>query len=708
MLRHRSLIAVLAVVALALPALVGATTTPEPEEGVGDAGAELLGAELLIDDLDGILGLLGVEAGAIDVGLLEATTFASTRDEPDALATFTPLRVGDDRPQERAAGPGERHSVAAFGHDAGLVDIAIGAGGVAADTAVDGAEAVLDAVAASLDALGATGLNVAAGEVRSEVTGTGASATQDLVVEDLMVGLGDLLPAELLELLPVDVILDLLAELPLADVRASLQGAVGDVEDAIDALNAADLSALDDVDAELVNELLDAYELLDVLEDELAVLQSELTDLESDLAELEAELAELEALDAEAVLAGIVPDVLSSCGTLLALTDVSSCIAGLISDVEAAISTVTSQVQDLEGDIADKLGEIETLEGLVGTLEGDLGDLADLVALLHVLLGDLDAALGDLLDAVDDAIEAITGLALFEAGDLQLEIGAAADSTGGVTTLVCELQGLAVLGQSLGDHSCDGGVLGDDADAAVAGAVAAIGDLLNALPGVSGADGVNLALLPDSFERVETADDGTVSAAAGAVLLELAVPSVTIDPAEMVDELLELDPLSTELVTGIEEIDGLVAEVVGLLADAGLVDELLAGADDLAGELTGLLDDVVGEIEDLLDLPVLDLALSTPSIGLVLDPVSEATFTAASEAAPEEPGSTTPDTTTPDTTTPGTTTPVSAPSPSGPDPDEPTVTTADPGTPELPKTGGGIALLGLLAMLGAVGLRRTG
>lgn len=653
MSRTRSLIAVLAVVALTLPATLGATAAPEPEEGVGDASAGLLGAELLVDDLDGVLGLLGLEADAIDVGLLEALTHATTRDEPGAHASLVPLRVGDDRPHELGAGPGERDAVAAFGHDAGVLDIALGAGRVSAEAGEDGAEAVLDAVAASLDALGATGLDIAAGEVRSAVTGTGADATQDLTVDDLVVGLGDLLPRELLELLPVDVLLDLLAELPLGDVRAELQGALTDVEDLIAALNAADLDALDEVDADLVRELLGLYGELDLLEQELAGLREELASLEGLLETLEEE----DLIDPD----GALLDAINECGLdlqSLSMTSVEACLESLI--------------EGLEGDILAKLAEIVVVEDLIGSLEGQIGDLGDLVALLHGLVGDLDAALGDLLDAIDDAIGAISGLALFEAGSLELEIGAAADSTGGATTLVCELSGLAVLGQSLGDHSCEGGVLGDGADAAVTGALAAVGDLLNALPGVSGADGVHLALLPNSFERVETADDGTVSAAAGAVLLELAVPSVTIDLDEGIEQLLDLDPLSIELITGIDEIDDLVAEVVGLLADAGLVDELLGTADDLVGELDGLLEGVLGEIDDLIALPVLDLAVSTPSISLVLDPVSEATFTAAA------------------------------------DPDATLVATADPGTPELPKTGGGIALLGLLAMMGAVGLRRTG
>jgi hypothetical protein len=84
---------------------------------------------------------------------------------------------------------------------------------------------------------------------------------------------------------------------------------------------------------------------------------------------------------------------------------------------------------------------------------------------------------------------------------------------------------------------------------------------------------------------------------------------------------------------------------------------------------------------------VLGGTISTPSVDLVLDPTSEASFTAAQQDGP---------TPTPEEPEPTGTTPT------------PTQGAPDPATPDLPRTGGAFGLLGLLALAGAAGLRRTG
>ena len=717
MTRTRSTLVVLALFVLALPVITGATPASEAQEGVGDANASLVGATLEVEDLDGLTsGILGDLIGelalleaidtsgldaldtSIDLGLLEGLTAATTRDTPDARASFSPLRIGDDRPHEVSAGPGESAGSDALapGPVSALVsNLGVSAFGVSADADEDHAIAVIEGIQATMDALTVAGLDIALTGVVSEVTRTGASAEQDLMVEDLHIGLGDILPPDLLEALPLDVLLDLIEGLGdaglLDDVdglRAELDGLVADISDAIDELNEYDLDLLGelDTDTDLLEELLglqtdlEALDLDGVIDTLLGVLDDEVDDIldlgiisdpEAALADalaldvstldLEDEIAELEeAIDLLADADGIDGiDVDESCPDPL-----SDDLGGLIEDAEELAECVEDVLEQLEQLINDLLEQLRTevaaqlgLDGLLELLEDLLADLVDLTNLVETIRG-----------LIDD----IGAINLLSAERLGLEMLASADAEGGATSIACELGGVSVLGDVLGDLSCDGGSLGEGVDDALDAAFGVIGDVLESLPGVSGVDGLRLDLLPVATEQVTTDDDGTVTATAHAVLLELVVPSVTIDPSEALD-LLDLPEFG-----GIDGLETLVEDVLAELEAEGLLellpetelttilDELQATAEGLVDEVTGLLDDV-----DLLDLDVLGIAVRTPSISLVLDPVSEASFTPAAD-----PG------------------------------DDPTPTPTD--DPELPRTGGGIALLGLLAMLGALGLRRTG
>lgn len=728
MTRTRSTIAVLALLVLALPVIAGANSAPEGPEGVGDATASLVGAHLEVEDPDGltsgILGDLGVGDlvdldgldtdaldaldTAIDLGLLEGVTSATTRDDPDARATLSPLRIGDERPHDVSAGPGEQRggdAVAPTPVSALLSGVGVSAFNVRADAGEDGAVAAIDAITADLEALGLTGLDLSLTGVVSEVTSTGSSASQELTVDGLSIGLGDVLPADLLASLPLDALLDLIEELSdaglLTDVdglRAELDTLVSDINDAIDELNAYDLELLGelDTDTELLQELLDLRDDLEALDLDGVIESLEATaeslvddglsldlgaalDTLVDTLDLEDEIAELEdaiaLLNTAAAIDGIEVD--GSCPD--DPDDLSDDLGGLIEDAEKldeCVDGVLVQLQVLIDDLLEQLrNEVSAqlgLDGLLELLEGLLADLADLDALIDTIRG-----------LVDD----IAGLDLLTADTLGLEVAASADGEGGATTIACELGGLEILEEALGEVSCDGGSLGEGVDGAVDDALGVVAGVLESLPGVSGVEGLRLDLLPVATEDVTTSEDGTVTATAHAVLLELVVPSVTIDPTEAPD-LLDLDPFE-----GIAGLETLVQDVLDDLEADGLLDllpedeltevleDLQETAEGLVGQVTGLL----GEL-DLLNRDVLGFAVSTPSISLVLDPESVASFTPAA-----------------DDTTDG-----DDPSDPGDDPvpadDDPPATTDDP----LPKTGGGLALLGLVAMLGALGLRRTG
>jgi hypothetical protein len=153
---------------------------------------------------------------SIDLGLLEGLTEATTRATPDARAALSPLRIGDDRPHDVSAGPGESTGGDAVvpGPLSALVSgLGLSAFGVSADADEDGAIATIAAVDATLDALNLTSLDIGLTGVVSEVTRTGSSAEQDLTVDGLDIALGDILPADLLAALPLDALLDLITEL---------------------------------------------------------------------------------------------------------------------------------------------------------------------------------------------------------------------------------------------------------------------------------------------------------------------------------------------------------------------------------------------------------------------------------------------------------------------------------------------------------------
>jgi hypothetical protein len=718
--RLRTALATVALLALALP-FVSAADVPEtadPREGEGDATAGLLGAALEVEDLDGVTagpvgGLLGDLGGltaldtGLDLALLDGLTYASTREEPDAWASVLPYRLGDDQFGEIEANPGESRSADAIdvgGVSALLSGVSVSPFTVSAEADEDGALALIDAVTASLDVLGEGVLELGVTEVRSEVRPNSAVATQDLFVDELSLALGDLLPEELLRLLPLDALLSLLEELEdlgllegVDGLRAELEARIAEARGLVEDLDAVDLGLLDQIDASLLEELL-----------ELRGVLGDLDELDGTLDEARGLLEELLGIlgAAEADGAGDATGDDEDGGEVAAAADVG---AADLDDVEADLSGVLAALRALESDgfdleagctadlgatVTDLLGDADRLAGcvdaltasvqdavddLIETISGQVDGLDELLALVLGLLDDLDGVLGELLDLVDEilgGVGEIAGLELLGADEMVLDVAAAATATGGATRIECELGGLSVLGQALGDASCDDGELTGPAVGAVADALDLVGDVLTALPGVDTADGLRLELLPEAEEWISTEGDGTVTATAQAVLLELAVPSVTIDPSAAVGDLLDLPGLTGDLL----DLDGELGELLGLLEGTGLTD-LLGEAEGLVGQVAGLLGDVTGLLDDL-DLPVLSSTIRTPAIDLVIDPLSEASFTAAQDGDPIGPGT--------------------DPEPRGP------ATTQPAPTRDLPRTGGAFPLLGLLALAGAVGLRRTG
>lgn len=280
---------------------------------------------------------------------------------------------------------------------------------------------------------------------------------------------------------------------------------------------------------------------------------------------------------------------------------------------------------------------------------------------------------------------------------LDVDVDAIAGTTLADTsaTIGCTVE-MSVLGRTVGPQGCEAGLdpllaAAETLDAAIA----EVRDVLAALPLTAGdlsqvelellADATDPAVCPGGAAYARTCEvDGTTHATAGIRVLDLALPSLTIDPAAAPSDL-------TDLVAGladldvIADVDAAVADVTALLADvglAGLAGSLPSGSDVLGPAATAVAEAVspVTTVLDASGVGSLVDPVSTPGIQLVVDPVSAASFTSGAPTAPTAAGD------------PGS-------------PDEPSGAPT-PSTPDLPSTGGGGALLGLAAIGSALALRR--
>lgn len=629
-----------------------------------------------------------------DVSLVDLTTLATT--DPDATpagpfaeVAVVPLSSGGERiGAARASSEDDREATTAPASLPTGAPLGAGVDAVrlSASASAERASAVAGATAASLSALtDGLGIELDLTGVESLVTAESSSATQRVAVSGFDLALGDLLPLPVLEVLPLDVLLDLVQLLPtgvpdvetlvtdLLDLQELIRTTVTTIETAV-----ADLDrALDDLGA------------LEDAADDVAAASQTLEDLG-----LSADLIDAIVADPEAGMAQLLsdPDAVSGVGGGLggdtdgdgtSGDELSDAVDGILGGDDggdddgivdglssgtvsaAALTELETGVQQLvtavhaEDRLQETLGSVETvtetITELVEVLTTQLAELERLLNDVLALLVELEGLLPDLLAALEEG-------ELVAVGDLEVGMTSIAAATveDSSAEVACGATSVSVVGRSVDVPDCT------SAAAELAGtlesALAVVSDVLGSLPiDVVSVPDVSLSLLPEVTERV-TEEDGTVTAVAGVTLLELALPSVDLDPAAVVEGVLA------------SLLDGLVAELTGQLpteaelADLGLAAELDAGIGAvLTGvpELSGLTDQVlaaVGELPLGVDVP----NLATPGVEMTMASSSSASFT---------PGST-------------------APAPG----DDPT----------LPATGGGMAAIGLLALFVGTRLHRTG
>jgi hypothetical protein len=328
---HRRVIAAFTVLLLALlPTAASAETAAQAERNQGTASTSL---ELLSLEVEGTLAALLGSLRSLSVATgsafasIDAATARNPRGRPYAESGITLPVVGtvsasSDGPSQQSG----RQSAL----PGGLGSVTSGVLQATADAA--SAQALLDLLSGqlSLPVGGATAALSGEG-VAATVDGASALARNGVVLRDVSLRLGDLLPADLLAALPLEVLLQLIRDLPIAG--GELSGAVSQLRQLL-----AELGAVGPIEQALAGAVAQLVALLAPLDDVLRGIGAPLT------------VEELAALA-------------TSVEGLLATVD------GLVGQLETVLGTITGLLTALDGldlaallrDLLDRLAGLELL-----------------------------------------------------------------------------------------------------------------------------------------------------------------------------------------------------------------------------------------------------------------------------------------------------------------------------------------------------------
>ncbi len=662
---RRKTVATLASASVA--ALTLAATTPtEGLAAAGTASSSMSAVTLAVTGLD-----VPTPVTILQAGTLATTDVAfpgNLAGAPWAQASVAPLVVAGEAQGAVTARSDETGSAVAPATSAAGASIA--AIDVAASAATDRAHALIGATAATLDVIpGLVDLGITTVGIESLVDANGAKNTQGLVLDGIDVKLGDLVPAEVLAALPIDVILDLLAALPvnapnLADVTGVATDLVADVRSGVDGVVAV-ASSVDSAATALATAIAD-------LADQEVIVAGLGVDLDAAFVAADNAATNVTALSSN--LAALVNSEVTDKATCL--LDPLTAVA-CISLVDAAIASArtalvagqttaaaaTATVDQLTADLAEATSILEGLAAAIDALTDVVDALvSELVSLLNNVLNNVNAlvdALTNLNGSLGDVIDALLDTTLVGVDGLEIALSAiatddVATSTAGV---VCELGDITVAGINLGGGSCDGSTL----TGSLTAALDTVSGVLASLPlaDLGFVPNVTIDLL-DATSSVTEAG-GVVTSTATIVPLVIDLPSVDVDPAAIVNGLLA--QLSGDLLGNLLASLPLASTLEGLGLGAAAA-QLQTLTDTLAPALataTAAVGDIVALLPDGSGL----VAFTTPGFNLEVDPTSTASFSRGS--APVAP----------------------APAPA-----------------PLPATGGGAIALGAIGLAGAWSLRR--
>lgn len=676
-MNQRRAVALLAVLALCLLSFSSGAGANQPTAPVGTATTGLQLAEVA---LDGVPGLeQQVELGSL-LGYAstdgDAARNARGGGQPFALSSVAlPGGLGLAAQSHSGETVQEGHT-AALPADAGTVT----AGELRAAVTDGTARSLITALAGSLDA-GLAGLAVSTPEqgAATVVDAVSSTATNGAVLSGLSLGLTDVLPADLLARLPLEVLLGLVDQLPVAlPADLDVEAALAEVQAAVAELQAALDAAVRDLPAQIADARTVIEELRGQLDDTLS----------TDVAELEAQIA---------VLDETIATLQAEIATLTALLDSATCdgvtlldpLLGPICDEIAALEQELAEAQEERQALVAQLELVNEIAAAEQTLDALIDQL--ITAIEGVLDSPLSGDITLLLEGlVADLLEGLQGLELLGVGRTEVGVHTVATGDDATAGVLCAVSGVSVLGQGYDADTCDElrgaltevrtTLLGVLADLPIAGDLAA--------------DVVSVGGLETTTE--ETADGGYRAARAAVTPLHLGVQPIAL--TTVTDGL--VDGLLGDLVGQLEALLGTVGDVTGVaaaspVAAAALPDDLTALIGELESLLVADLDGAVTPALSLTGLGISSVSEFSPA-GLAPVPVDTPT-TPTTPTSPGTPGT---------PTAPGT--PGAAPVTGTPDTVQPVAGPPAQPTPSgsLPRTGG-YGLVGLALALLSIGAGGT-
>jgi len=557
-------------------------------------------ADTVVDLAD--LAVSGLPVGGVSIGSVRS--FASTdtnakynpigKGKPFAIAKIS-LPDGSDlavRSDGDTGSKGKTVPVAGIG-DVTIGDLTATAGGDAAQSLVNAVDGQLRSVVA--------GLKARAAGVNAKVASDGSSTTNGAVVENVAVGLTDILPADLLAQLPLDKLIALADGLGIPLDLGALNGALDQVRAIAAAVDsAADASGrIEDAKAEIA--ALRAMGNSGVSDAQAGVdsAQAAVNGANATLSGLNAEHSSL--VSQYAAQGCTVAPMLPGCPALAASI---ATVEGQISSQEAVVAARQATLTEAQAGLAaaqkaanevDKaIDELQrTIDELVVTLNAVLDDILNMVNLVINL--DLDG----LLQAVLDGLQ---GMQLVSIDRMSFGVSTVASATSSKAVTVCEISGVKVLGKDRAIKDCaEVNTALDQVESTLKGVLALL-PIKGVVPAnLVTVDGPRMSTSPDGY-----AAEGYRIASAKVSGLDLTVQSVTL--TQVVD---------------------------GLVANARM---LVSGALDTVEELTGVevpvdVDNALNTLLDALNgLPIGDTlaGVVTPKVAIsAIDLGSRSTFRAA-------------------------------------------------------------------------------
>ncbi len=488
----------------------------------------------------------------------------------------------------------------------------------------DTAEAIMSVLNGDIN-IGPLGMGTSIPEngIRSFAGPKVSTSSMGATFGPIVVGLGDLVPADLLGQLPLGTVLNLVDSLGI-DLPAGLDDqlkAVTDLLDTVDGLNMV-MGQLKSAQKELKNltkNIPSVQAAQDVVDTAQAAVVTATAALDGLMDQISAantafSTASTEATNAQATIDTITAQItgaqtqkailegqLAACGAVPA---VCAPIQAQLDTVNASIATYTTQLTAAQGALSAAQAAMATAQAQINTatagvpaaqaavdsattqldaaqaaldaaiagastpqMDAILGLIDTLTAQIEALLTQIDGLLGNMPD-LDSLLDSIVGLLgdapIFSINEITASVQSAANANNGTASVVCEASGISVLGNAVGGGGCN----------ALTGA---FDELRNAVDDVLGSLPIGNVVPKITFEGLSTSSSGSdapdasgvTQAVAKLTALHVKVPTVSLK--DVVD-----DVIATAIATVEDAISQLPTTVPVPVDIQTVIDEVMA------------------------------------------------------------------------------------------------------------------------------------